>query len=274
MILFQRAQRLHSRSTDARPGAQASGERGEEQGSKESWEEKLASDLVKSEYDSLRQESVQARTAQQQILQWSLAAFSAIFAAGLVLAGQANINVREGFGGLVFIVVFGFALPGLITGSCWSWLGELARMERVGYYLRGLEQHLSGLRTGSSLLPCGPLHWETYLSTGISRKTGFGKRKQLLGYVGSLGLYFGSLCVSIAIFIAALREHVFGPNTWKGTTDTLYGVGAFWLALFVTVAAFAGFSLRRTSRQAQDFGEILHSFSRSLVARADPRNQD
>jgi hypothetical protein len=214
---------------------------------------KTALDFLKLEYESLRQESAQARTAQQQILQWSLAAFAAIFAAGLVFAGAQKADVRVGFPGLVFIAVFGFALPGLVTGACWAWLGELIRMERVGCYLRGLERSVAAIGADLPILSNGPLRWETYLALGAG---GVGRRKQLIGYLGSLGLYIGSLTVANIIEIAAVSAHHFASTTWHGVRWSLFGAAIFWWVILISVTFYTGLSLVRVGRKAEDLSSI------------------
>jgi hypothetical protein len=214
----------------------------------------LALDLLKLEYESLRQESSQARAAQQQILQWSLAAFGAIFAAGLVLAGTQKTNVGEGFAGLVFIAVFGFALPGLVTGACWAWLGELIRMERAGCYLRGLERSLASVGANLPFISSsGPLRWETYLGLAVG---GLGRRKQVIGYIGSLGLYIGSLTVANVLDIIVVSAHHFASTTWPGMRWTLFCAAIFWWIILIAVAVYTGFSLIRVRETAEDLSSL------------------
>lgn len=224
----------------------------------------MALDLLKLEYQSLREESAQARAAQQQILQWSLATFAAFFAAGIVLVAQDKVSITSGTAGSVYLVVLGLALPGLVIASSWAWMGELIRMERAGHYLRGLERSVS-VQLGTSP---APLRWETHIALGAvhggsydkllapdegpppnegrpeqhEHPEGTGRGKQQLGYVGSAGLYAGVLLLSLVLFFMAWQSH-----QWD--TDTPSAVVYGWLVvegLFLVIFSGAGLMTKKS----------------------------
>jgi len=180
--------------------------------------------LLLAEYGSLRDESTQARQAQQQVFAWSLATFSVFFAAGLALAGlkpapATGTAAPGGLGGLAFrayTLIFGLALPGAITASAAVWLGELLRMERVSGFLRGLErlaaQTLRG-PVGGEPLGIDALRWETYLVAKVSKGKRSVRAKQRVGYLGGAALYFGALVISEALFLSAALGHHFLRHT-------------------------------------------------------------
>jgi hypothetical protein len=192
----------------------------------------LRSALFTEEYRSLREESKQALTAQHVTLQWSLAAFAIILAAGLAIEGRLlnggpPVTAAGGSGaaaghGISYFIIFGFALPGLITAATMVWVGELYKMERVGCYLRAREKSL--LKTGmeSELGPAGalakPLLWESYLALPNSR---FQRPDGALGnspiaFVGGMSVYAGGLLISLALYLSALWTDPFAPNSFWG----------------------------------------------------------
>lgn len=214
--------------------------------------EKYFFDFLKAEYDSLRAESAQARLAQQQILQWSLAAIAAIFAASLIFAGGGADRVEAGFSGTLFLVVYLGVLPGLVVTACWAWIGELVRMERVGYYLRGIEVEVCAGKYGQADFRHGPLRWESYLALGQKRSTG----KQLIGYLGAGALYFGSLSLANIIGLAAIAIHRFDLSTWIHTRALLTTIPIAWWILFLTSTLSVARSLVQVSKVGYDMAGL------------------
>ena len=166
------------------------------------------------EYRTLRDESAQARQAQQMILQWSLGAFSLFF--GLLLT--ANLPLAY------FIIIFGFGLPVLAFAAGLTWFGELLRMERVGYYLRAREKlswpssyEAATEPEWSEEISNFPLVWENYLASGTRSRQSLGTearnllrprpRKQVLSYFGALLIYIGAISISEALFCAKIWPH-------------------------------------------------------------------
>ena len=187
-------------------------------------------DLI--EYQSLREESAQARNAQQTILQWSLGAFSLVFAAALSTSTSATPAIER-----LRMAVFAFALPFLVIGSCLAWVGELIRMRRVGSYLRGRERtfwpewedevQASFVRDRTSY----PLLWENYIA---SKGPEPGQHKQWEGYLGAALIYGGAYVVSLAVFMITLWAHRFGIHqfAWRAG-GTAYAItltlGCAWM---------------------------------------------
>ena len=154
------------------------------------------------EYESLRQESSDARQSQQAVLSWSLAAFAVIF--GGLLAGLENRVPAW-----IVVLVFALAIPGLAVGAAFAWAGELLRMERAGMYLRGIERSLwrvapeqqrNHMIRGEDLLD--PVHypvaWENYIWSSGSTEVG---RKHVLAYIGPAALYGSIILVSQTIAV-------------------------------------------------------------------------
>lgn len=157
--------------------------------------------LALAEYQSLREESAQAREAQQSILEWSIGAIGVVFAAALATDAGASP-------GLVRSMVLGIVLPSLIAGATFTWMGEMMRMERAAYYLRGREPAFwvteeDGSHTVDPDLvdepDIRPLLWENFIAFASE---GPGRRKQLVAYVGGFGIYVGSFLVSYILLLA------------------------------------------------------------------------
>ncbi len=209
----------------------------------------LRSALFTEEYRSLREESKQALTAQQTTLQWSLAAFAIILAAGLAIEGRLldsgpPVTAAGGSGaaaghGTSYFIIFGFALPGLITAATMIWVGELYKMERVGCYLRARERSL--LNTGMDSEPnragplAKPLLWESYLGLPNSR---FQRPDGALGnspiaFVGGISVYAGGLLISLALYLSALWTDPFAADSFWGRNEIeVLAVGTGYAAIF------------------------------------------
>jgi hypothetical protein len=214
-------------------------------------------DLLQAEYVSLREESSQARQAQQSTISWSLAAFATIFAGGLVFVSSffkdgANASVPV----MVFyVLIFGVALPGFAFAACLAYMGELIRLERVGVYLRGLEKYLANSTAPGSPLNGGPLRWETYLrqkspEVAISR----GKKRQI-GNIGGIGVYVGAEIVSAIAFVVGSLTHKFEND------NNLWHLGSIaWVVLLLFVFFYTlfavGVSLVRAGQEAQVYEEV------------------
>lgn len=190
------------------------------------------------EYESLREESHHARSAQQAILQWSLGAFALIFAGALTTSER----IGPGFERLR-MAVFGFALPVFVIGSCLAWAGELIRMERVGFYLRGRERAFwrepHGTQIDGSCVPDRtryPLLWENFIASG--------GHKQWAGYGGAALIYGGAYVISFTVFLLTLWAHRFDGHA------TAWRIGGIAYAAMVTLvcAWVFGDIARRTLR--------------------------
>jgi hypothetical protein len=212
------------------------------------------------EYRSIRSESEQARNAQQTILQWSLAAFAGIIAGSLLMfEGSGTVNFRSGEAGTVLLFVFGVGLPSLGFFSYLVWWGEFLRMERAGRYARGLEVMAARVVTihGQKLPP--PLQWEHFLAgpsysqgvnwRGVARR-GAGRSKQLIGYVGTAGIYFGFSFASLILFVSLVLNHAYGLGLWTVPVRVL---SLIWCLLYVAVFGLVSwYLLTQASRQSRE----------------------
>jgi hypothetical protein len=206
------------------------------------------------EYQSLREESAQARTAQQTILQWSLGAFALIFA-GAMASDVASTPRGE----VLLMIIFGLALPGLVFGSCLAWAGELLRMERAGYFLRGREAAVWASSARGRVvdernvldIEQFPLLWENFIASAKYP----GARKQQLGYIGALVIYGLSYSISAVVFFVTLWNHEFGAHTFAWRWWTIAG---FVCASIVMLVVFGRIwlTLRQRGREAAGLGRI------------------
>lgn len=199
------------------------------------------------EYESLRAESAQAREAQQTILQWSFGAIAlsyAAIAASYASETQAVDNFR--------LVIFGLGLPGLVISACLSWMGELFRMERAGYYLRGRERATWSEAIDVDSLSSkwvqrpedAPLYWENFIAFGGG---GFGRRKGLLGYLASYGVYSGTLLGTLWLFRLELGSHAFHAHDMV-ITCILTGWAVLLYLAFLTTTLWLMVSLKKLGK--------------------------
>jgi hypothetical protein len=189
------------------------------------------------EYETLRTEFTQARTAVQNILQWTLATTGAIFAGGLIFLGQSDGLDRVHV--TAFAVVFGIALPFLATFACWSWWGECWRVERILMYLRVLEADVNALVPAETPV----MQWHrivTWNADGVRGKF----RRTNLSYVGSLGIFTGIIAISIGMSttIVAQHAHAVGGYRWA-----MYSVGTFVIGLNLVVDVRNGTAILRSA---------------------------
>lgn len=160
----------------------------------------LALDLVVAEYNTIRAEVHHALEYAQGIVKWSIGIFGAVLAAALVAAHSAGQVRGYSFLGIAVLVLFGFALPGVMWAAAWTWLGELVRMERAGAYLREFELRVSKIPKITSALGFTPLNWETRIFA--ERKSKGSMKKQIAAYLGTAVLFFGSTAISLCMFVA------------------------------------------------------------------------
>jgi hypothetical protein len=194
--------------------------------------------LLAAEYASLRDESAQARQAQQSVLQWSLGA------ASVLLAGAVAFTSKESPASsatAVFLLIYGFGMPAFAAAAFMAWFGELIRMERAGMFLRARERQLWPVRAPAdpgSYVTEGDawqhpiMMWENWISFS---KGGFGARKQIIGYLGGLIIYVGAFATSEFAFAIVASGHEFQAHSHG------WHVACVAWAVVATVA-FAGFA--------------------------------
>jgi hypothetical protein len=196
----------------------------------------FAQALVLREYETLREEVFRSYEYGQGIVRWSIGAYGAIFAAGLLAGESAGRDASPNeFTAVAALVIFGLVLPGLICAATWTWLGELTRAERAGAYLRAVEHELKSSRAASGPLGHAPLRWETYIHDSRKSKTPMGK--QVAAYLGTAGLFVGGFAVSIG-FAAFWRNEIWPWRDWNvvATGATIVPVMLFVLFLGVSTA--------------------------------------
>lgn len=219
-------------------------------------------ELVKLEYISLRDETLKAMEAQQAILTWSLAAFGAVLAAGLLLVRSVGPFESHKPQDVMFLLIFGAGLPGFTFASCIAWFGELIRMERAGHYLRGLEiviaDMFKGAAVGSSFAHlAAPLRWETHIAFG--RKKQIAVSKHQVGYVGHLAIYAGSMALALGICTVETWSFAF-PSRASAIAVSAYAAAVF--AFFVVVVLRLRNALVEAARTAADLDDVVPSHSR------------
>jgi len=206
------------------------------------------------EYKSIRSESEQARNAQQTILQWSLGSFAAVIAGSLVMfqgAGR-SASYFSGEVGTLLLFLFGVGLPGLGFFSYLTWWGEFLRMERAGRYIRGLELAAGRMvESPDGALP-PPLCWEHFLASSITAAGGRrGTRvKQMVGYIGASGIYFGFSFSSLMLFASFVAGHSYHLGLWGGWVRALsLAWTATYVGFFITITFYLRNMADRQSRQ-------------------------
>lgn len=205
--------------------------------------------LALAEFISLRDECKQAREAQHTILQWSLGAIGVAFAGVGASFGRSSVGVEE-----FRLVVLGLGIPGLVLGACFAWLGELVRMERAGYFLRGRER--AYWPNDATIEDAGrlaidhpdqfPLIWENYIAFLGGE---FGERKQKIGYVGGYGVYLGALCASLWMFLQRLGGYDFDAHDYGWSVTLLIYSGLF-LIVFMAITLAVLWRLKGQSNKA------------------------
>ena len=220
---------------------------------------RLNLDLVKLEYEKLREETIQAVQGQQNTLQWSMGAFGVVLGATLLLLSN---NPGLSLPITILFGLYGVVMPVFVAMCSFAWFGELIRMERVGVYLRAVEAelatHLQG--DGAEDDAVVPLRWETYLALHAKRAVGVGK--QMIGYFGSVGIFSGAIGLSLAIAVWATwipRETGLGSSRTIGpsTQWTLTGVAIGEFVLYMVVALYLIRGLSKASRAVAEIKDVF-----------------
>ena len=212
--------------------------------------EDVAAALTAAEYASVRDESLQSFATSQSIIQWSLATYGVLFAAGLLAAGD---QIAPDFAPSVLwmaALIYGLLLPGLVCAAAWSWIGEIKRTERVGVYLRGVERRVNAETQRSSSSVVGPLNWETFL-TGSSQSTA----PPVKGWAPYLGtaMLFGGGIISSVVFFYFWVNRIFETDGPTFGLWLLIGADAAVVLLFFGVCVHAGLGVVVMGNQFYDF---------------------
>jgi|SRR5436305_713339 len=210
-------------------------------------EGELATKMRVVEYETVRDEWISARDAQQHTLQWTLAALVVLFAA--VLGSKARQHQPELYVGLAF----GAGLVAIFSQGIW-W-GEVSRMERASLFLRGLEVSIS--RLTKSLGGPPPVSWNTWRGSPPAHNPDdpwIGTA--WLQIAGSFCLYLSLTCAAAAILIFAARDDTLPSADQKFATCSVIVLGG----IYLIVTAYMGFraiSIWRSKGKAPDL-EIPH----------------
>lgn len=204
----------------------------------------LALAVLIQEHTAVRDEILASYGYAQSIVRWSLATFAAVLAAGLLLLGDKSGAQVSPVAISIALLIFGFAVPGLVWLNSWSWLGELYRAERAGSYLRALEKDLASVSGLVARLGFQPARWESFISANRAAKGLWGK--QTVTYLGTAGVFFGSATASEVVFYLVVVESAH-LSTWAQAVPAwLWLVSS--LAVHVTGIVVAFSIFRRLMR--------------------------
>lgn len=173
------------------------------------------------EYRALRQESLQAMQAQQTIVNYGLLVVGA-------LLGVAFGSWTEVLPSAILLLAF---VPIVCYLVLFVWLGEIARMMRVGRYLKDLENEIGSRCPGEP----PPLRWENHLRKTVG---GLGTSQMQWNYVAVIALFLLAALIAVGVghfHIAARIDRM--TLVW---IDTVEGVvfGACVLYLIATGSRF------------------------------------
>ncbi|MCA1707688.1 MAG: hypothetical protein LC808_32225 [Actinobacteria bacterium] len=163
----------------------------------------LALQAMLAEYQTLRQESLQAITNRINVVNFTFGAMS------VILAGLLTRQVSDLLGGLVAVLV----APQVAKAGLLIWLGEYNRSQRAGRWLAQLESRIN------SLVANRAMDWEQWLASGDTHMSypykanvfitaGLGYASEVLGvYLLALqmrSLSNGSLFLVVALLTSAI----------------------------------------------------------------------
>ena len=165
------------------------------------------------EYNAIHQEAMQGFAGVQSIMQWSLGTIGAVVAGGLIFSSQ-NAGLDSGHA-VALVIVFGVALPWLSTFASWVWLGEVWRIVRISAYLRAVEQAVE--RRSEPITP--PMQWYRMIAWGPA--TGSARLAvSRVGYFGGLGIYLGTVVVSVCVAARITDRHLDAFDGWSWLLDS------------------------------------------------------
>jgi hypothetical protein len=154
-------------------------------------------------YQSVREESISAQQAMQQVINWSIASGAVIIALLTYLVKEVNDARVILIGG--WLVILLFSLLGIS-----QYAGEAGRMLRAGYYARLLEAYHWNKSNAS--LPLS-LMWETFLSeSSVSRKKS--RRLNISYSLSAVGAMAGLIVLQFAPFWLLSDKPAFKLSWW------------------------------------------------------------
>ena len=160
-------------------------------------------ELIFEDYKVLREESLESMRNRNAILTFGLGVLGVIFHAGI---SSFSAGTKDSY--WLSFLIFYIGIPALSLLILTLWLGESARMSRIGVYLKERE-NLINLLSGSVLKSLNtaskkghPTHfdkvvfWENYIRERIDNP--HGKTRQLIfPYKAVIALFFGVYIISI-----------------------------------------------------------------------------
>jgi len=210
--------------------------------------------LLVAEYNTVREEWLQARASQQQTFQWTLATIGVIFAASL----SADLRHKDLF--LYILSSGGIGIVSVLSSAIW--FGEVARMERAAMFLRGREASLMTIGMKAPNAPgLSPLLWESYRAQEPGSKSNPWVPKNTIGVFSGCALYWGLAAGAIIMLgDAALND----PVASTGEKRFALVIGSIIVAWLVGIAlrlARLALRIRASSHLGADLDQIAPSRS-------------
>lgn len=184
--------------------------------------------LIFEDYKTLREESLQSMRNRNAVLTFGLGVLGVIFHAGISSFSNGTQN-----GYWLSLSIFYLGIPALSLLIYTLWLGEVARMRRIGVYLMEREK-LINLLIGSILEKIKdekivnkdyPGHfnkavfWENYIREKITSK----KTRQLrFPYIAVTILFLGIAIVSLIISVFPSITRIFGKSLYYSSNIRHY----------------------------------------------------
>lgn len=164
-------------------------------------------DIILNDYKQLREESLQSMKNRNSILTFGLGVLGVVFHAAI---SSYAVQTAEGY--LLCLLIFNFGIPALSFLIFTLWMGEAARMSRIGMYLKERELLINLLakvklknesKEDEIILDNDkPSHfsqlvyWENYIREDMPAD----KTRQLIyPYIAIVMLFIGISAVSVAI---------------------------------------------------------------------------
>jgi len=192
-----------------------------------------ALELIVTEWVALREESIQSMKNRNSIMTYGLAAWGAVFFAGIT----AFLNITHDSQWLSFLIL-ALACPTLSLILSMCWLGEAMRMSRLGVYLKEREELVNDI---VNFQPPEIKHshdnkvmfWENYIREPIEGGVS-GTRQMLASYLAVVGLFFLTMITPIAVAIGFPLSKVYHdcwivPTTIVGWSFIVFLWGVYGL---------------------------------------------
>jgi hypothetical protein len=208
-------------------------------------------ELFVAEYQSVRDEWLQARAAQQQVLAWT--------SGPLVLLVAALVHSNTRLHQPLLYLIGASLLTAASLASAFIWFGDVMRMERASLFLRGRER-LVWLADGPSEINTGfapsPLLWETWRA--VPRVTSHWTPKAAPSLVGAAAIYAGLTASGLAFLIDGATTRT---NVTPHLSQTNHGIAVGLLVAAAVVsacaAAYLAYIARRLFKISDDAPDLL-----------------